>query len=177
MNFVNAQQAIAWADEMTLRPVCDTLLAKNFVRGGVGGYTPQEMRDIAHTITNYVYNMEKPVGLLFLSVYGVPEREGAKTVMEEIAVRLHQLPEGKTKSISKLQLLVGAVMESTRQKELYDKRLSRVKMAKFISVSRKTLNERGWPELEAEARKVVNQWLAIGEERIHTKLREWEWMV
>ena len=176
MNFRSAQSAVIWADEISTRPQCDSFLGKMLTKSGSGGLTPMELRDVALTITNFVYNLEKPVGILFLLVYGNPEREGALAVMDAVAHQIHRLPEGEKKDIARLRLLVGAVMENIRQKELYDRRFSRVKMAKFISISRKSFSERGWPELEAEVRKILGRWLLISEERLHAQLREWEWM-
>lgn len=176
MNFVNAQEAVKWAEELSTRPVCDSFLGKMLVKAGVGGLTPVELRDVALTITNFVFNM-RPVGVLFLLVYGNPEREGALSIMDKVAHEVHRLPEGETKDIAKLRALVGAVIESIRQRELFDKQLSRSKMAKFISITRKSFGERGWPECEAAVRKKLERWLLKAEENIHAELREREWMV
>lgn len=174
--FANAREAVAWAEELASRPVCDTLLGKNMIKSGSGGLSPVELRDVAFTISNLVANYDKPKGVLFRVVYGHPNGDGMMSVMDYVAHDIHRTPAGEKVDIAKLRGLVGGIIASIREAEVYDRRLSRSRIAKHIGITRQSFNEGPWPELESIVRAKLSQWLDAAEGNINNELNERGWL-
>ena len=171
LRFANAMEAVQWAEELGSRPICDTQFVKLLKKGGGGYYTPQELRDLALSITNATVQIDKPWGLFFISIYGAVNVWAVMGIQSSFATLLHKGPLGSDKDPEQLRKLVGGVCEAIRRKMLYGKTMSRASIAAHIGIDKRRFCESGWPELEAQVRATLLAKLTGVEAKLNDVLR------
>ena len=174
--FDNARKAIYWAEEAAQRPDVDSQLTKFHVKGGSGDMTPDEIRDVALTITGIVTNYEKPKGLAFTAVYGHPNIFLVMSLGDMIAEQLSVMEEAKNKQFASLRGLVCGVIESEYRRWHFGRNLSQAGLASKAGMTRQSFAKSGWPELQIAARQILHDWLEQAERGITDQLGDRGWL-
>ncbi len=173
--FGSAKDALHWASERAARPDLDSSMSR--LLRTPGEWRPDEVRDVALTITSLVQGIEPPeAGRAYRCAYGDGSIIDALAIGDVLAHHLHRI---WRKPIAQLRALVCAELEHERRRFTFTGSgggLSRAAKARRVGVSRQHFTRAHWPEIDRAVVAQLHTWWDLADRQMTQALHALGWL-
>ena len=175
MRFIDAGQAIKWAEEYASRPDVGSQIGK-MMRGLGGGGEP--VFDVALSISAMVAECKpKAASVAAKAIYGAPDSERDGQVAWLLGEQIRRLECASRRPVEQMQALALATLKAERASMIYGDRYPDRRMAFDCGVSHTAFRKNfEWLDMRREAVETLRLWLDQVHRQVEDYLTERGWM-